>query len=356
MRRPRFRRPARPSCTASARSSRSRATPASAPTACGAYSTGPTGTLARLGRRPDRRPAATTAPSSPDLVSQAGRWYEGVAAHGHQLRRRLHHRPGRRLVGRSASRGAGVGRARHDVQRDRGAYRDACALAERQPARASARPTAPTCTSPVSRSTRPRRTAACSWRASRRPARSAPSARAASPSPGSPAATTPARPSSSRATNIIVGGSANLAGKAAFGLARFERDRQLGRRRSAPAATTATPIGTPAINGYITGMARERGQLRRSSRAGRHDPAGLATIAARYFATGAPAPPPPLPAASTQRRRPDHDDLRSRQRHGQHDRHRQHLVDRVRHDDRLRVADGRAAARRLERRHRRWQP
>ncbi len=96
-------------------------------------------------------------------------------------------------------------------------------------------------------------------------------------------------------TNIIVGGSANLAGKAALGLVRLNAagavDATFGNGGS-----TATPIGTPAINGFITGMALNGANLLVSGRA--NDPSGLATIAARYLATGDPAPPP-LPAAST---------------------------------------------------------
>ena len=60
-----------------------------------------------------------------------------------------------------------------------------------------------------------------------------------------------------------------------------------------------TPFGAPAVNGFITGMAVNRATS--SYVSGRlTDPAGLATVAARYFATGAPPPPLPAPAASTQ--------------------------------------------------------
>ena len=57
---------------------------------------------------------------------------------------------------------------------------------------------------------------------------------------------------------MIIGGSANLAGKTAFGLARF--DAATGARRHTFGANgqIATPFGTPAVNGYITGMARDR--------------------------------------------------------------------------------------------------
>ena len=57
--------------------------------------------------------------------------------------------------------------------------------------------------------------------------------------------------------NILVGGSANLAGKTAFALTRFTaagaRDTSFGNH-----GETTTPFGTPAVNGYITGMALER--------------------------------------------------------------------------------------------------
>jgi uncharacterized delta-60 repeat protein len=95
---------------------------------------------------------------------------------------------------------------------------------------------------------------------------------------------------------ILVGGSANLAGKTAFGLTRFTsagvRDDTFGTH-----GQTVTPFGTPAVNGYITGMALSGNLLAVSGRL--TDAAGLAVTAARYFATGAPPPPPPPPAAST---------------------------------------------------------
>jgi uncharacterized delta-60 repeat protein len=97
-------------------------------------------------------------------------------------------------------------------------------------------------------------------------------------------------------TNIIVGGSANLAGKAALGLVRLNAagvvDGTFG-----TGGQTSTPLGTPAVNGYITGMAVTGNFVVVSGRA--TDPSGLATVAARYFHTGAPVPPPPLPAAAT---------------------------------------------------------
>jgi uncharacterized delta-60 repeat protein len=99
--------------------------------------------------------------------------------------------------------------------------------------------------------------------------------------------------------SVLVGGQANLAGKSAFALTRFTpagvRDDTFGNH-----GQTVTPLGTPAINGYITGMALQgnllavAGRLTDPSAAG-----GLDVVAARYFATGAPPPPPPLPAAST---------------------------------------------------------
>ena len=99
-------------------------------------------------------------------------------------------------------------------------------------------------------------------------------------------------------TNLIVGGSANLGGKAAFGMARFtaagNRDNTFGAN-----GQVATPFGVPAVNGFITGMAVNGNFVYVSGRLS--DPAGgLATVAAKYFATGAPPPPLPPPAASTQ--------------------------------------------------------
>jgi uncharacterized delta-60 repeat protein len=96
--------------------------------------------------------------------------------------------------------------------------------------------------------------------------------------------------------SVLVGGSANLAGKTAFGLTRFTsagvRDDTFGNH-----GETTTPFGAPAINGYITGMALTGNLLAVSGRL--TDAAGLAVVAARYYATGAPPPPPPPPAAST---------------------------------------------------------
>ncbi len=96
--------------------------------------------------------------------------------------------------------------------------------------------------------------------------------------------------------SVIVGGSANLAGKTAFALTRFNpagvRDDAFGLHGEA-----TTPFGTPAINGYITGMALTGNLLAVAGRL--TDAAGLVVTAARYYATGAPPPPPPPPAAST---------------------------------------------------------
>jgi uncharacterized delta-60 repeat protein len=95
---------------------------------------------------------------------------------------------------------------------------------------------------------------------------------------------------------VLVGGSANLAGKTAFALTRFtaagERDDTFGTH-----GQTVTPFGTPAVNGYITGMALSGSLLAVSGRL--TDATGLIVVAARYFATGAPPPPAPPPAAST---------------------------------------------------------
>jgi uncharacterized delta-60 repeat protein len=96
--------------------------------------------------------------------------------------------------------------------------------------------------------------------------------------------------------SVIVGGSANLAGKTAFALTRFTpagaRDPIFGNN-----GETTTPFGTPAVNGYITGMALAGNLLAVSGRL--TNAAGLVVTAARYYATGAPPPPPPPPAAST---------------------------------------------------------
>jgi uncharacterized delta-60 repeat protein len=96
--------------------------------------------------------------------------------------------------------------------------------------------------------------------------------------------------------SVLVGGSANLAGKTAFALTRFTpaglRDDTFGTH-----GATTTPFGTPAVNGYITGMALAGNLLAVSGRL--TNAAGLVVVAARYYATGAPPPPPPPPAAST---------------------------------------------------------
>ncbi len=96
--------------------------------------------------------------------------------------------------------------------------------------------------------------------------------------------------------SVIVGGSANLAGKTAFALTRFgptgARDVVFGNQ-----GETTTPFGTPAVNGYITGMALSGTMLAVAGRL--TNAAGLVVTAARYYATGAPPPPPPPPAVST---------------------------------------------------------
>ena len=101
-------------------------------------------------------------------------------------------------------------------------------------------------------------------------------------------------------TNVIVGGSANLAGRAALGLVRLNATTGLVDPTFGAVGANgqvATPIGTPAVNAYITGMALSGNLLAVSGRAA--DPAGLATVAARYYAVGFPPPPPALPAAVT---------------------------------------------------------
>ena len=100
-----------------------------------------------------------------------------------------------------------------------------------------------------------------------------------------------------QATNVIVGGGANLAGKSAFGMTRFNAQTGAHDPGFGPSGQVVTPFGAPAVNGYITGMALSpQGMIDVSGRL--TDPAGLATVAARYFAVGSP-PPLPLPAAST---------------------------------------------------------
>jgi uncharacterized delta-60 repeat protein len=96
--------------------------------------------------------------------------------------------------------------------------------------------------------------------------------------------------------NVIVGGSANLAGRAAFGLARLNATTGAVDATFGNAGQTATPIGSPAVNAYITGMGTFGNYVVVSGRAA--DPNGLDVIAARYLHTGA-APPPPAPVAAT---------------------------------------------------------
>ncbi len=151
-------------------------------------------------------------------------------------------------------------------------------------------------------------------------------------------------------TNIIVGGAANLAGRASFGIARLTAagvpDLTFG-----TGGQTTSPIGSPQVNAYITGMAllgRLRRSLRARERPGRprhdrrallpHGHAAAASAARRHH---------------RRRRRPDHGELRPHQRHGQRQRHGELLVDRVRHDDGLRLDDGSPAARRHDARRRR---
>jgi uncharacterized delta-60 repeat protein len=97
--------------------------------------------------------------------------------------------------------------------------------------------------------------------------------------------------------SAIVGGAANLAGKSAFGLTRFTpagvRDDTFGLH-----GETTTPMGSPAVNGYITSMALSGNLLAVAGRL-TDTPSTLSVTTARYYATGAPPPPPPPPAAST---------------------------------------------------------
>ncbi len=55
--------------------------------------------------------------------------------------------------------------------------------------------------------------------------------------------------------NVIVGGGANLAGKSAFGMARFNATSGARDLAFGPSGQVATPLGTPSVNAYITGMA-----------------------------------------------------------------------------------------------------
>jgi len=97
--------------------------------------------------------------------------------------------------------------------------------------------------------------------------------------------------------NVIVGGGANLAGKSAFGMARFNATTGVRDLTFGPSGQVATPFGVPEVNAYITGMAlTPSGFIGVSGRI--TDPAGLLGVAAQYYAVGTPPPPPP-PAAST---------------------------------------------------------
>jgi uncharacterized delta-60 repeat protein len=147
--------------------------------------------------------------------------------------------------------------------------------------------------------------------------------------------------------NVIVGGGANLGGKSAFGMVRFAtangaRDNSFGAN-----GQVVTPFGVPAVNGYVTGLGVVHiGANDFVVASGRlTDPNGLATVAARYYATGAPPPPLPAPAASTGG--VDQVTASSARISGTH------LVGRVRDDDGLRRGDCGTAARRLDRRRRR---
>ena len=144
---------------------------------------------------------------------------------------------------------------------------------------------------------------------------------------------------------MIVGGAANLGGKSAFGMVRFGPDRR-SRHDLRPNGQVVTPFGAPAINGYVTGLGVTGNFVVASGRL--TDPAGLATVAARYYATGTPPPPLPPPAASTQG--VDQITTTSARVSGTvNTNHSEHVVGRVRHHDGLRCADRRAAARRLDR-------
>jgi uncharacterized delta-60 repeat protein len=98
--------------------------------------------------------------------------------------------------------------------------------------------------------------------------------------------------------NIIIAGGANLAGTTAFGLTRINTTTGAVDPTFGSNGQTVTPFGTPAYNGYATGVAVNGNLLAVSGRL--TDPvSGLDVVAARYFATGSPPPPPPAPGAST---------------------------------------------------------
>ena len=290
MRRPRSRRPGRPSCTASARSSRFPPTGVST-TACGAYSDNGGLSLGSAGVQIDGLEHDGTV--VPDLVSQAGRWYDGVAATATSYVVASTVGPdGASWVERFAGAGVGTLDATFNAT---GAVPGRVALpnANLHAIRASGTDVYVAGESIDATAANRRMLVA---RITTTGAMGAASARAASLWPGSRGGNNSGQAFVFQGTNVIVGGSANLAGKAALGLARLNAAGNLD-ATFGTGGTTATPIGTPAINGFITGMAVSGNFVLVSGRA--NDPAGLATIAARYFHTGAPVPPPPLPAAST---------------------------------------------------------
>ena len=245
-------------CTASARSSRSPPR-ASARRPAVRTPTGPTGlSLGSAGVQIDGLQHDGTV--VPDLVSQAGRWYDGVAATATSYIGRFHGRPGRRLVGR-ALRGRRCGHARRDVQRCR-----------RGTGTRRARRT-PTCTRSGRNGTDVYVAGESidATAANRRMlvARITTTGAMGGFGSGGIALARVAGGNNSgqafvfQGTNIIVGGSANLAGKAALGLVRLERGRRRRRdvrhrrlrlrRRSARRPSTASSPAWP-----LSGQLRPR--------------------------------------------------------------------------------------------------
>ena len=102
--------------------------------------------------------------------------------------------------------------------------------------------------------------------------------------------------------NIIVAGAANLAGRASFGVGRFTAagvpDGAFG-----TGGQTATPIGTPQINAYITGLgiytAGGNSFVAVAGRGAADITGTMPVVTGRYYNTGFPPPPVPAPVATT---------------------------------------------------------
>ncbi len=257
-------------------------------TACGTYSANGTLSLGSSGRR-SRRHQPGRHGSRPR--ARRARLRRGRRPARQPLRGRHLERPRRRLLGAALLRHRG-GHARRRIQRgSRQPRRDVAARARaagRRIGAGSRRVDRPRHPPPLARCSSPRSPPAGRWAHSALAASRAPSSRGGTDSGQAIAVQSDG--------NILVGGQANLAGKSAFALTRFTaggaRDDTFGNH-----GQTVTPLGTPAVNGYITGIALSGNTLAVAGRL--TDANGLAVVAARYFATGAPPPPPPPPAAST---------------------------------------------------------